>query len=222
MTAFPLSRRGGQTSIKTTCDAAGLSAPPAHVKATLAPLPGGWLLAVAVDKAHAQATAPWLRCIGALDATPRNNGLAARFAALPDSLDLVVRAAHVDCMEAWPDGRLAFRLRAPQAIVEQLVAALASRPADRDAKLTERQDAILQHCVAAGYYAIPRPCTLRGLAGGLELSTASLSLILRRAESRVVAAYMGRKRAPPATTLAPVLAQPPVPAPRARGAAATC
>lgn len=75
------------------------------------------------------------------------------------------------------------------------------RPAhDDDARprLTTRQDELLRHCVERGYYDIPRATTLRHLAAELGISMTSLSLTLRRAESKIVAAYAKRPGEPPA------------------------
>jgi predicted DNA binding protein len=55
--------------------------------------------------------------------------------------------------------------------------------------LTARQRSLLLHCYAGGYYEIPRRATLRAMAKGLGISATTLSLVLRRAEAKVVAAY---------------------------------
>ncbi len=61
--------------------------------------------------------------------------------------------------------------------------------AQKAAVLTARQQELLLHCFEEGYYEIPRRSTLRLLAKGLGISSASLSLVLRRAEAKVVAAF---------------------------------
>lgn len=52
--------------------------------------------------------------------------------------------------------------------------------------LTDAQDEALRAAIAAGYYLIPRPITLRELAKQLRIAPASLSERLRRAEGRVL------------------------------------
>lgn len=52
--------------------------------------------------------------------------------------------------------------------------------------LTPRQHDVVHQCLLRGYYAIPRRTTLRTLAKDLGISTTSLSLLLRRAEARLV------------------------------------
>ncbi|MHB1261418.1 MAG: helix-turn-helix domain-containing protein [Thermoplasmatota archaeon] len=69
--------------------------------------------------------------------------------------------------------------------IQQLV----GRDAHKTAVLTARQEELLLHCYAEGYYEIPRRSTLRSLAKGLGISSASLSLVLRRAEAKVVEAF---------------------------------
>lgn len=62
---------------------------------------------------------------------------------------------------------------------------------DGDSLLTDRQREVLAHVVRRGYYEIPRSITLRQLAGEIGISTTSLSLILRRAEGKIVQNYVG-------------------------------
>jgi predicted DNA binding protein len=52
--------------------------------------------------------------------------------------------------------------------------------------LTARQEEVLLHCCRRGYYAIPRRVTLKDLALDLKVSAPSLSLLLRRAEAKLV------------------------------------
>lgn len=56
-------------------------------------------------------------------------------------------------------------------------------------RLTSRQEEVLLRCVEEGYYEIPRRKTLRALAHELGISATSLSLILRRAEAKLVHAF---------------------------------
>lgn len=64
------------------------------------------------------------------------------------------------------------------------------RPSTAPALLTPRQAELLSYCVQRGYYAIPRRATLRRLGADLGISPASLSLALRRAEARLIAAHI--------------------------------
>lgn len=61
-------------------------------------------------------------------------------------------------------------------------------------RLTSRQEEILLHCWAKGYYEIPRRRTLRVLADGLGITAASLSLLLRRAEGKLINAFIQQQR----------------------------
>lgn len=58
--------------------------------------------------------------------------------------------------------------------------------ASEDSRLTARQVEILLHCVEQGYYEIPRRVTLRTMAANLGISAPSLSLVLRRAEAKLI------------------------------------
>lgn len=55
--------------------------------------------------------------------------------------------------------------------------------------LTPAQDEALRAAVEAGYYRIPRPLNLSKLAAKLDISPASLSERLRRAEGRIIMRY---------------------------------
>lgn len=56
--------------------------------------------------------------------------------------------------------------------------------------LTRRQSEALSRAAAAGYYDIPRRVRLEDLAGEMDMSMGGLSELLRRAESRLVKAYI--------------------------------
>lgn len=64
-------------------------------------------------------------------------------------------------------------------------AASASAHDDRT-NLTERQLDVLLHCLGRGYYEIPRRSTLRALGLELGITATSLSLLLRRAEAKII------------------------------------
>ena len=68
-------------------------------------------------------------------------------------------------------------------------------------KLTPRQKEVLLHCVKAGYYEIPRRRTLRSLAKEMGISAPSLSLILRRAEAKLVHGFARQLEDAPADVL---------------------
>ncbi len=56
--------------------------------------------------------------------------------------------------------------------------------------LTRRQSEALSRAAAAGYYDIPRRVRLEDLASEMDMSMGGLSELLRRAESRLVKAYI--------------------------------
>jgi hypothetical protein len=61
---------------------------------------------------------------------------------------------------------------------------------DRRELLTAAQEAALRAAVSAGYYKIPRPLNLHALARRVDVTAASLSERLRRAEGRVITQYV--------------------------------
>lgn len=63
-------------------------------------------------------------------------------------------------------------------------------PASRQALLTDRQQAAVRWAVAAGYYEVPRGIRLKDLAEEMGTSIGALSTLLRRAEARLLAAYL--------------------------------
>ncbi len=56
--------------------------------------------------------------------------------------------------------------------------------------LTDRQRAAVRWAVAAGYYQVPRGIRLKDLAEEMGASIGALSTLLRRAEARLLAAYL--------------------------------
>lgn len=56
--------------------------------------------------------------------------------------------------------------------------------------LTDRQRRVLDAAHRAGYFEVPRECTLAELAASLEIDKSTASEILRRAEARLVARYL--------------------------------
>jgi hypothetical protein len=62
--------------------------------------------------------------------------------------------------------------------------------------LTERQGALLQRAVAAGYYDTPRDCTLTELAELEGLAKSTCSETLHRAEGKVIKAFLADESGP--------------------------
>ncbi|MFW6436439.1 MAG: helix-turn-helix domain-containing protein [Halococcoides sp.] len=58
--------------------------------------------------------------------------------------------------------------------------------------LTDRQRHLVREAVAAGYYDVPRDCTLTELADRVDLAKSTVSETLHRAESAVLKEYVGR------------------------------
>jgi hypothetical protein len=87
------------------------------------------------------------------------------------------------------------------------------RPLADEPRLTPRQLDVLCHAVALGYFDVPHRVGLRGLGKVMDLSASAVSLLLRRAQGKVVQAYVdsvalaqGERMEPPG---APPKASPP-------------
>lgn len=61
---------------------------------------------------------------------------------------------------------------------------------DREDLLTDRQQEAIGCAFRAGYYAVPRDCTLAEVADALDVDTSTASEILRRAEARLVERHL--------------------------------
>lgn len=61
---------------------------------------------------------------------------------------------------------------------------------DRADLLTDRQQEVLERAFRAGYYAVPRDCTLAAVADDLGVDTSTASEVLRRAEARLVERHL--------------------------------
>lgn len=64
------------------------------------------------------------------------------------------------------------------------------RTGDEEGILTDRQQEVLEAAHQAGYFEIPRQCTLKDLARRFDIDKSTVSEILRRAEGRLVARHL--------------------------------
>lgn len=60
--------------------------------------------------------------------------------------------------------------------------------------LTDRQQEVLERAFRAGYYEVPRDCTLASVAADLGVDTSTASEVLRRAEARLVERHLSALR----------------------------
>jgi predicted DNA binding protein len=73
------------------------------------------------------------------------------------------------------------------------------QPANRveqEQHLTDRQREVLAHAFEAGYYDSPRDTTLTKVAESLEISPATCSDILHRAEGKIISSYLMKHLGP--------------------------
>lgn len=65
---------------------------------------------------------------------------------------------------------------------------------ERGDYLTDRQQEVLERAFRAGYYEVPRDCTLAAVAADLGVDTSTASEVLRRAEARLVERHLSALR----------------------------
>lgn len=96
--------------------------------------------------------------------------------------------------DGWLSGELvtsrdqlaAFRAELDAADIAYRVEQIETERETTDGLLTERQREVVDEALAAGYYDVPRECSLTELAAQLGVDKSVASRILQRAESRVM------------------------------------
>lgn len=125
-----------------------------------------------------------------LDTAPRNLFEIAEDASLPPEYPIVLRDgwASYDLTGSRDDfERFRERLDAWNANYE-LHSVLTT--ADADALLTERQRQALVTAFRAGYFEVPRECTLADVAGAMDVDKSTASGLIRRAEQRILSRFL--------------------------------
>jgi predicted DNA binding protein len=61
---------------------------------------------------------------------------------------------------------------------------------DDEGVLTDRQREVLEQALQAGYFEVPRGCTLADVAASLDVDKSTASEVIRRAEGRLVARHL--------------------------------
>ncbi len=189
----------GQHRLEMPAAALGLQPPPHYTELSLARHRRGWTLRALAGKAQAEEVARWLRSLGAADVQPvagKEPVVKATLERLTDPLELAADIVDIERVGLGSDGSAFVLARAPRARFEELIRHFEAvrLPENAVPELTARQAELLQYCKDHGYYAIPRRVTLRGLAKELGISPTALSLALRRAEARILSAYVERLR----------------------------
>lgn len=176
---------------RTTC--ARLGVPPAAHPMRVCLMRGRnrWVVYIHVVREDAQAAMDWLECLEPRTVHMSSSGViraeldgipAGLFDALHGRRFMEIRL-FADAT-AWLGDRATGPERAafaPHGLVESA-----------GVSLTPRQVVALSRAVAAGYYALPRRTDLQRLADALGISTSAYSELLRRAEARLVEAYVRR------------------------------
>lgn len=179
--------------------ALGIPAPPVYTELTLQRGRHSWRVAALASREQAGAVGQWLGNLGA-GQTHGPGGkepvLRARLARLPDALEHAASLVDLRCVGVGADGSAFLLAAGARGKFEELVRHLEAQrmPENAVPELTQRQAELLQFCKDRGYYEIPRRATLRGLAKDLGISSTALSKSLRRAEARILSAYVERMR----------------------------
>lgn len=189
----------GQHRLELPAAALGLSPPPLYTEMTLHQGRRGWTILAIAGKPQAEAIAGWLRSLGARDpvaVSGKEPAVKALLAEVPAPLAHAAGQVQVERVGLGSDGSAFLQVRASRADFARLVARFEAQRTPENAVpiLTARQAELLRFCKDAGYYDIPRRVTLRKLGDELGISPTALSMALRRAEARILSAYVERLR----------------------------
>lgn len=185
--------------VELPASALGLTPPPVYTELDLRPQRDGWQVQALAARDQADGIAQWLRGLGATDPRPvagREPGVRARLPRLPPVLDFASGMVKLQRVGVGSDGSAFLVAAAARGKFTQFLHRIESQrlPHDTVPELTARQAELLQFCKDRGYYEIPRRVTLRDLAQDLGISPTALSKALRRAEARILSAYVERIR----------------------------
>jgi AraC-like DNA-binding protein len=189
----------GLHRVELPAAALGLAAPPAYTELTLRKGRKGFTILALAGRTHADELGRWLRTLGApeIRSVPgKEPTLQATLPRLPDTLAFLAPLLQVERIGLGSDGSAFLVARATKAKFQEALRHLESMrmPENAVPELTARQAELLQFCADQGYYDIPRRANLRELAHDLGISPTALSRALRRAEARILSAYVERLR----------------------------
>lgn len=190
-----------RAQIRTSASQLGFTAPPVSLRLKLLEGPFHWSLFL---QPHTEAAiarlVEWLEPWSPLRIEfGSRRVIRADFDPLPAEWLARFQSVGLEMLVLHPDGGAIATVTGPHAALALLGRKLASgapmdvrRVADspRDTPLlTKPQDEAVRAALHAGYYEIPRPLNLHQIAARLDVSAASLSERLRRAEGRIIRRY---------------------------------
>lgn len=189
----------GLHRVELPAAALGLAPPPSYTELTLRTARKGCVVHALAGRAQAEGVGRWLAALGASDVragSGKEPGLQGTVPRLPDILSFLSSLLQVERIGLGTDGSAFLIARATKAKFQEALHHLETlrMPENAVPELTARQAELLQFCADQGYYDIPRRATLRGLAKDLGISPTALSRALRRAEARILSAYVERLR----------------------------
>lgn len=188
------------------CQRLGLTRPPQAVHLTFVQARGYCTVLVWSDRPDLPALSKWLAPLGARSMQSHENatvrGAWFDLETLPSALDGLLAHLHVRGTYVRADGRAVVTARGTASDVRRwtamhhdgadapLVRIVEPRDPGESYALSERQKHVLAGAFAKGYYDVPRGTELRALARALDVSASTVCEVLRRAEAKVVEAFL--------------------------------
>jgi len=186
-----------------TCESLGFEPPPHEVRVKiLAAQENGTVFVHLTGEGSLGAVFDWVLAMGPSTITVGSSRvLRLECAPLPREWRARFKGLDVPMLHLKPDGSATVAVVGPRGAVQGFASRLRETsdevlvqhvaPArSPNALLTASQEEALRAAVAAGYYRIPRPLNLHQLAAMADVTAASLSERLRRAEGRVLTQYV--------------------------------
>ena len=186
--------------LDVSCGSLGFRPPPANLRLRFLHHDPAWTLVIMVPGGTAERAAAWLQ--GQADAriafapgiAPKT--LRCELATLPPRWLDWLTAARIVQVDLARGGMATLYMHGHAAQVAALAATLGApftmnpsaggEPPAQRVGITARQMEVLSRAVALGYYDVPHRVDLRQLGRELDLSPSAVSLLLRRAQARVI------------------------------------
>lgn len=184
----------------------GASPPPTRCHVRAYKTTSGWVVLLWSPHGPSDATRAWAK--GEIDSAEIAFGeigertVALECDDLPGSWRTLFALFAADHLILKPDGTAHTQIRGTREEVGEFLAGLGESETEsveilpeadervREDLLTDRQQRALGRAAALGYFEVPRRTQLEELADRLDMSTSALSELLRRAQGRLISAYL--------------------------------
>lgn len=196
--------------LKLTAADLGVDPPPARCHLRAYKTTSGWVLLLWAPHGPTEATRAWARAQAGTDEISfgevGQRTIAFQCETLPGAWQELFGIFDARHLAMEPDGSALTRIRGNREAVGEFLVGLNvelaaesvkvlpdADDAAQDEILTERQQHAIGRASALGYFEVPRRITLDELATEMGASTSALSELLRRAEARLIAAYLNNE-----------------------------